>query len=166
MNNFLIKNIMNLIKIFTKKTMKKLYLMLGDTLISDSRKRYDDYKTLEEAEIRIFSQNGEDGIIDYLIKKLEIKKPNFVEIGVGDYTESNTRYLYETYYGKGLIVDLISNLKDKVSKNVSLWKGNLQILEKGVNSKNIEQKKKLQFQILIIFQEQSIIILIYILEPL
>ena len=131
---------MNLIKRLTKKVMKKLYLLLGDILISNSRKQYDNYKTLEEAEIKIFSQNGEDGIIDYLIKKIEINKPNFVEIGVGDYTEANTRYLYEKYYGKGLIVDLISDLKNKVSKNVSLWMGNLQILEKGVNPKNIEQE--------------------------
>jgi hypothetical protein len=140
MKNFLIKIIMNLIKRFTKKATKKLYLLLGDILISNSRKKYDNYKKLEEAEIKIFSQNGEDGIIDYLIKKIEINKPSFVEIGVGDYTESNTRYLYETYYSKGLIVDLISDLKNKVSKNVSLWKGNLQILEKGVNPNNIEKE--------------------------
>ena len=100
MNNFLIKIIMNLIKRLTKKVMKKLYLLLGDILISNSRKQYDSYKTLEEAEIKIFSQNGEDGIIDYLIKKIEINKPNFVEIGVGDYTEANTRYLYENIMEK------------------------------------------------------------------
>jgi hypothetical protein len=139
MNNFLIKIIMNLIKRLTKNVMKKLYLLLGDILISNSRKQYDSYKTLEEAEIKIFSQNGEDGIIDYLIKKIEINKPNFVEIGVGDYTEANTRNLYEKYYGKGLIVDVIQNFREKVLSNVSIWRGNLNILQKNINSKNINE---------------------------
>ena len=139
MNNFLIKIIMNLIKRLTKKVMKKLYLLLGDILISNSRKQYDSYKTLEEAEIKIFSQNGEDGIIDYLIKKIEVNKPNFVEIGVGDYTEANTRYLYEKSYGKGLIVDVIQNFREKVLSNVSIWRGNLNILQKNINSKNINE---------------------------
>ena len=109
MNNFLIKIIMNLIKRLTKKVMKKLYLLLGDILISNSRKQYDSYKTLEEAEIKIFSQNGEDGIIDYLLYELKIETPKFVEIGIGDYSECNTRFIFETCNSKGLIVDCIKN---------------------------------------------------------
>ena len=58
----------------------------------------------------IFSQNGEDGIIDYLLESLLIKKPKFIEIGVGDYTEANTRYIFETRSPKGLIIDCNDNL--------------------------------------------------------
>ena len=31
---------------------------------------------------------------------------------------------------KGIVVDLIEDLKEKVSKNVSIWRGNLEIIEK------------------------------------
>ena len=79
----------------------------------------------------------EDGIIDFIVK-LNLRKPTFVEIG-GDYSESNTRFLYETYYSKGLIIDNIENFKEKVSNNVSLWRGNLNVLEKNISPENINE---------------------------
>ena len=55
----------------------------------------------------------EDGIIDYLIYNLNLEKPTFLEIGVGDYAESNTRFLFERYNSKGAIVDKINNFQKK-----------------------------------------------------
>ena len=114
-------------------------IILSNILILKSRKFYNTYTLLEDAELKFFSQNGEDGIIDFLIKKLNLKKPSFVEIGIGDYSEANTRFLYEMYYGKGLVVDINKDLKKKVLSNVSLWRGNLNILEKSVSSENINE---------------------------
>ena len=71
--------------------------------------------------------------------KLNILKPNFVEIGVGEYIECNTRMLYDRFYQKGLIIDCISDLEFKVSSNVNTWKGDLNILEKNVTSENIKE---------------------------
>jgi hypothetical protein len=91
-------------------------------------------------EIKIFSQNGEDGIIDYLVKKLEIKKPNFIEIGIQDYSESNTRFLYEQYYSSGLVIDSQINLRENVLiSGLNLWKGDLRIVEKFISSRNIKK---------------------------
>ena len=122
-----------------KKIATKLLLLVGMNLIYKSRIFYKEYSILADSEIKIFSQNGEDGILDYLITKLEIRKPNFIEIGVGDYSECNTRFLYETYYSSGLIIDCIDDFPEKVRNNVNLWKGDLRVVKKFVNSKNIKE---------------------------
>lgn len=124
---------------FKKKIITRLLVLIGMNLIYKSRNFYKEYSILEDSEIRIFSQNGEDGIIDYLINQLEIKKPNFIEIGSGDYSESNTRFLYEMYYSSGLIIDCLDGLYEKVRNNVNLWKGDLRVLKKSVNSENIKE---------------------------
>ncbi len=128
-NYFLIK--------FRNLVSKNLLLIFAKILIFKSRKFYKVINLLEKAEVKIYSQNGEDGIIDYINNSLELVNYNFVEIGVGDYSEANTRYLYEKYYSKGLIVDNIDNLYEKVKKNINLWKGDLRISNTSVTSKNI-----------------------------
>src|SRR4029453_11167624 len=45
-----------------------------------------------DLEFRVFSQFGDDGIIDYLAEAIQ-PAASFVELGTGDYTESNTRLL-------------------------------------------------------------------------
>jgi hypothetical protein len=60
---------------------------------------------LRDAEFRVFSQWGEDGIIQYLLGRVAIPNPLFVEFGVGDYSESNTRFLLCNDNWRGLIID-------------------------------------------------------------
>ena len=116
--------------------------MLGERLISNSTIIEKNFNLLEDAEFQVYSQNGEDGIINFIINRLNIKKPNFVELGVGDYSESNTRLIYEKYYSQGLIVDCESDLKNKVSENINLWKGNLKIINEFVETENINKVLK------------------------
>ena len=104
-----------------------------------ARKQYNNLKNLSEAEYKAFSQNGEDGIIDYLLDQLNINEPKFVEIGIGDYRESNTRLLFEIRNANGLVVDAIDDLKNKVLKNIKLWRNNLMVLEKKIDSSNINK---------------------------
>ena len=80
------------------------------------RQNYIKIKSLNELDYKVYSQNGEDGIIDYLISQLNIQKPKFIEIGVGDYTEANTRFLFERTSCEGLIVDIINNFETEVEK--------------------------------------------------
>ena len=57
---------------------------------------------LRLAELKVFSQNGEDGIIDELVRQLGVTDHWFVEFGVQDGTECNTRVLAEVMGWKGL----------------------------------------------------------------
>ena len=123
-------------KIFSGYFNRKIFTS-GCSHFSLMKKNYNDIKDLSDLEFKVFSQNGEDGIIDYLLYSLNIKKPKFIEIGTGDYSESNTRFLFERTNCKGLIVDCIKNLKKKVSRNTKLWKGDLTIVEEFVDSENV-----------------------------
>jgi len=119
-----------------KRDLKKSIAFSGKSCLLNKQKNYSSYKSLVEADFKIFSQNGEDGIIDFLLDKLKIENPKFVEIGVEDYEEANTRFLYETRNCNGLIIDNFINLK-KLEKNLDLWKGNLVAIKETVNSNNI-----------------------------
>ena len=61
--------------------------------------------TLAEAEFSVFSQFGDDGIIHYLTQRVPLGERWFVEFGVEDYRESNTRYLATSGGWQGLILD-------------------------------------------------------------
>ena len=69
------------------------------------------------------------------MNNLNIEKPKFIEIGVGDYSEANTRFLYERCSPKGLIIDCLNDLENKISKNIKLWTGDLKIVENYINSR-------------------------------
>ncbi len=119
------------------KFIPSIKFSIGLSHITIMRKNYKKIKNINDLEYKVFSQNGEDGIIDYLLHSLKIYKPKFIEIGVGDYKECNSRFIFERTSPKGLIIDNIKNFKNKVKKNVKLWRGDLTILEKTINSKNI-----------------------------
>lgn len=117
----------------------KIIFYIGVNQVNENRKIYKNVKNIQQIELKIFSQNGEDGIIDYLLYQLGLipNHVNFVEIGVGDYRESNTRFLYNCFYPKGTIVDCIENLKLKIRPYANLWRGDLRICEEKINSINI-----------------------------
>jgi hypothetical protein len=56
-------------------------------------------------EFKVYSQNGEDGIVQYLLRKVAIEHTVFAELGVEDYLESNTRFLLVNNNWSGLVVD-------------------------------------------------------------
>jgi len=124
------------ISLITKTNDRNIFA-IGSAHFSEMRQHYSKIKHLSDADYKVFSQTGEDGIIDYLLYSLNIKVPQFVEIGVGDYRESNTRYIFEKNCCRGMIIDKNPNLKNKVSKNVRLWKGDLTIIETTVKSNDI-----------------------------
>ena len=149
--NLLARLIANFLKKFNlkKNFTNKLIFNIGLNSLLINKTFYEKAKNINENELKIYSQNGEDGIIDFLLYKLEVNQPNFLEIGVGEYIESNTRLLYERFYQNGLIIDYVKDLKKKVFSNVSKWKGELKVLEEFVTSKNINNliSKNCNFEI-------------------
>lgn len=60
---------------------------------------------LEFFERKVFSQNGEDGIIESLLTVIGIKNKYYVEFGVESGIECNTRHLRENLGFTGLLMD-------------------------------------------------------------
>ncbi len=59
---------------------------------------------INKHEKTMYSQNGEDGIIEYIFSQIGTTNKVFVEIGIGDGTENNTTYLIRKQW-KGLLID-------------------------------------------------------------
>ena len=58
-----------------------------------------------EREFQVFSQAGEDGIIQWLIQNIAIRNKRFIEFGASNYVESNTRFLLMHDDWSGFIMD-------------------------------------------------------------
>jgi hypothetical protein len=77
---------------------------------------------LREAELKVFSQWGEDGILDYICHKLSIHKPRMLEFGVGDFSECNSRFLVENRNASVVLVDSHPGLLPFVHGQDCYWK--------------------------------------------
>ena len=77
---------------------------------------------LWEKEFRVFSQFGDDGLIQYLIYKLQLKECSFVEFGVADYFESNTRFLLMNNFWPGLVIDGSQANISELTNSPIYWK--------------------------------------------
>jgi hypothetical protein len=77
---------------------------------------------LPNAEFQCFSQFGEDGIIQFLIQRVPIEHDVFVEFGVGDYRESNTRFLLVHDNWRGLIMDSSEAMHDFLRSTGLAWR--------------------------------------------
>lgn len=95
------------------------------------------YGRLQDAEFRIFSQFGEDGIIQYLIGRVPIEHDTFIEFGVEDYRESNTRFLLWNDNWRGLILDGGDSHVEFVRSNDIGWRHTIDARSVFVTTDNI-----------------------------
>ena len=96
-------------------------------------------RSLQDVEFRIFSQWGEDGIIDWLVEHANIPTNlhTFVEFGVENYSEANTRFLLENRNWQGLILDGSPALAENLKKSTLYWQYNLTAKSAFITRENI-----------------------------
>jgi hypothetical protein len=82
----------------------KQQILLGQ-IRADQIKARGKLRSLADAEFSVFSQWGEDGIISWLVDTLNIETTTFIEFGVEDFREANSRYLMVSRNWSGLIID-------------------------------------------------------------
>ncbi len=95
--------------------------------------------SLEGVEWSVFSQWGEDGIIDWLVERLPSIPRVFIEFGVQNYRESNTRMLLHLRNWRGLVIDGSElNIADIRAQDIS-WRFDLTAVTAFVTKENINE---------------------------
>jgi radical SAM protein with 4Fe4S-binding SPASM domain len=105
-------------------------------LMLEFRKRFPP-STIQEAEMSVFSQWGEDGIIQWIIGRIPNPVPTFVEFGVENYQESNTRFLLLNNNWRGLILDGSKENMDSIRRSSLCWRHDLTAIDAFIDRDNI-----------------------------
>lgn len=92
-------------KIANQSVAPEQQLLMFGRLLSETVKSKKRVASLSEVEFKVFSQWGDDGIIQWLVNNLEFPNKTFVEFGVENYQESNTRFLMMNNNWSGLVMD-------------------------------------------------------------
>ncbi len=111
-------------------------LMLGK-LLTETIASKESIMSLSDVEFKVFSQWGDDGIIQWLIRNLDIQNKIFVEFGVGNYRESNTRFLMMNNNWSGLVMDSSKRNVAQIVNSEYFWKYTLLALAAFIDVDNI-----------------------------
>src|SRR5271163_3905375 len=86
---------------------------------------------------KVFSQFDEDGIIQYLINTLPIANRTFIEFGVENYEESNTRFLLLNDHWQGMVLDARGADIRYIQEDKIYWQYDLQAKCTWITRENI-----------------------------
>jgi hypothetical protein len=92
---------------------------------------------LADFEFKAYSQWGEDGIIQRLIQLVPLQQCIFVEFGIQDYREANTRYLLTHDNWRGLVLDGSDANIAAVKREPLDWRHNLKAVAAFITRENI-----------------------------
>lgn len=95
--------------------------------------------SLHEVEFRVFSQWGDDGIIQWLISKMPEMPKRFIEFGVEDYSEATTRFLLVNNNWQGLVMDGSSEKIARLKKRKWFWRNDLTAISKFLTRENVDE---------------------------
>lgn len=73
-------------------------------------------------EFKVFSQWGEDGILQHLTRQVHIKNKTFIEFGVEDFFESNCRFLMMKDMWKGFVIDGSEENLERMRSSYFYWR--------------------------------------------
>lgn len=95
----------------------------------------------ESWEFAAFSQYGEDGILQFLVKATGIRddERTFVEFGVGDYREANTRLLVLKDGWRGLVLDCDRDAVSRIRSSEIAWRYSVRAVNAWITKETINE---------------------------
>jgi hypothetical protein len=119
-----------------RKELENERILLGK-LFTNRIKETSTLESLHDAEFKVFSQWGDDGIIQYLVNQLDITARRFIEFGVENYIEANTRFLLLNDNWSGLVMDCSEENVAYIKSDDIYWKHDLTAISTFVTAENI-----------------------------
>lgn len=122
------------------KRLSDMMVLQGRALAVANQQR-SDITNLHDVEFKVFSQFGEDGIIQYLIKETNISQEEsiFIEFGVENYLESNTRFLLVNNNWRGLVFDGSEQKINFIKGQDFYWRNDITAVHAWIDRDNINQ---------------------------
>jgi hypothetical protein len=134
------------------KHLQKLFL--SNSLVGDSQERFEEVRMsqglilvnlnalktstkLSDYEFKVFSQWGEDGIIQHLVNSVAIENQTFIEFGVENFFESNLRYLMMKDNWRGFVLDGSPENISQIRNSYYFWKHELVARHAFITRENI-----------------------------
>jgi hypothetical protein len=138
----MLKTLQRLVRNFTRlsREVEEAKMLSARLLALEHLKNADEViKDLKKAEFRVFSQWNDDGIIQFLVQYLDIQPHTFVEFGVEDYKEANTRFLLLNNNWSGLVLDGSAKNVQKIREDRIYWQHELNAQAAFVTAENINE---------------------------
>jgi hypothetical protein len=92
---------------------------------------------LSDYEFKVFSQWGEDGIVQYLSRAIEIRHKTFIEFGVENFMEANCRFLLMKDNWSGYVIDGSSTNIATLKHAYFYWKYQIDAVTAFITRDNI-----------------------------
>jgi len=93
---------------------------------------------IQDYEFKVFSQWGEDGILQYLTRVIDIPNKTFIEFGVENFQEANCRFLMMKDNWSGFIVDGSDEFIENIRSSNYYWKYDLTAVRCFITRENID----------------------------
>jgi hypothetical protein len=94
---------------------------------------------LADYEFKVFSQWGEDGIVQYLCRVIELRHKTFIEFGVENFVEANCRFLLMKDNWSGYVIDGSSSNIAKLKNSYFYWKYDINAVDAFITKDNINE---------------------------
>lgn len=102
-----------------------LKFRIGEAALLSQKAASGAFVHLWDAEVQVYSQWGEDGILDFLCDCLGLAKPRVLELGAGNFAECNSRFLAEHRNASVVAVDARKDLSEIMRSIPLYWRTSL-----------------------------------------
>jgi hypothetical protein len=92
---------------------------------------------LIDYEFKVFSQWGEDGILQHLTKAIEMRHKTFIEFGVESFMEANCRFLLMKDNWSGYVIDASPSNISILKNSYFYWKHQIDAVDAFITKDNI-----------------------------
>lgn len=92
--------------------------------VAELLERYDvSPKDLTRFELKAFSQNGEDGVIQEILRRIGVGSRSFIEFGIGDGSEGNCVFLAQVLGWQGVFAEGDSAAHERLARRYAHTRG-------------------------------------------